>query len=138
MNEPITPNRIVWRMVIDCLPGTSARAMKPAKNPMIMRPTMVPSMSAPGGREWSQRVYRWTVRERAIPRDRLAEPPSRSAARTPCRGHVLDHRDMRLLCAPDRGRRIRAIESSSEADADQSQQPAATVPPEPKPKLNRK
>ena len=54
-NEPITPNRIVWRIVIDCLPGTSARAMKPAKNPMITRPTMVPNMSPPA----RQRVVTW-------------------------------------------------------------------------------
>jgi hypothetical protein len=39
------PSRMVCMTLIDCLPGTSARAMNPATSPMMINPMMVPSRS---------------------------------------------------------------------------------------------
>jgi len=43
-NEPTIPRTIVSRMPMLCLPGMTARAMRPAIRPMMIRPRMVQSM----------------------------------------------------------------------------------------------
>jgi hypothetical protein len=41
-NEPTMPSRMVAGMLMESLPGTTARAMKPAIAPRMIMPMMVP------------------------------------------------------------------------------------------------